>query len=77
MFIVDEAGGSIRGSAGKAGFNDQIPNWCATANGFTSDRGDRPIRNWRAPAAGQEAQQLTTTGGTARSSHGMVGRCIT
>jgi serine/threonine protein kinase/Tol biopolymer transport system component len=66
VYIVDEAGGPIREVPQKAGFNDQIPSWSQDGQWiyFGSNRTDR-YEIWRAPAAGGEPQQVTTTGGSA------------
>ena len=78
IYVVDEAGGQVHRIAGKAGVNDQLPSWSRDGKWiyFESSRSG-PREVWRAPVAGGEAQQMTTTAEARRSSPGMVGRCIT
>jgi dipeptidyl aminopeptidase/acylaminoacyl peptidase len=66
IYVVDEAGGQVHAIAGKAGVNDQLPTWSRDGKWiyFESGRtGQREV--WRAPVAGGDAQQVTTTGGGA------------
>jgi Tol biopolymer transport system component len=65
IYLIDEAGGRIQAISGKPGFNDQIPSWSGDARWiyFGSNRTGR-YEVWRAPAAGGDAQQVTTTGGS-------------
>ncbi len=64
VYLVDPAGGQIQMIPGKPGFRDQVPSWSRDGKWlyFGSNRSGRP-EVWRAPAAGGDAEQVTTTGG--------------
>jgi len=64
VYLIDPAGGQIQTIPSKPGFRDQVPSWSRDGNWiyFGSNRSGRP-EVWRAPAAGGNAQQVTTTGG--------------
>ena len=64
VYLIDPAGGQIQMIPGKPGFRDQVPSWSRDGKWiyFGSNRSGRP-EVWRAPVAGGDAEQVTTTGG--------------
>jgi Tol biopolymer transport system component len=66
VYLIDEAGGPIQTVSSKPGAFDQIPSWSRDGKWiyFGSNRTGRE-ETWRVPAAGGEAQQMTTGGGRA------------
>jgi len=64
VYVVDPAGGAVQMVPGKPGSRDQVPSWSRDGKWiyFGSNRSGRP-EVWRAPAAGGNAEQVTTTGG--------------
>ena len=64
VYLVDPAGGQIQMIPSRPGFYDRVPSWSNDGKWiyFGSNRSGRP-EVWRAPAAGGDAEQVTTTGG--------------
>jgi eukaryotic-like serine/threonine-protein kinase len=64
IYLIDPAGGQIQVIPSKPGFRDEVPSWSRDGKWiyFGSNRSGRP-EVWRAPVAGGDAEQVTTTGG--------------
>ena len=64
VYLVDPAGGQIQMIPSRPGFYDRVPSWSRDGKWiyFGSNRSGRP-EIWRAPAAGGDVEQVTTSGG--------------